>query len=395
MFARSVIAGVLVLEWAALAQGCPPSSMWNRPDPLVVEYRKRPVALLVEACGEGDLDQPKEPRQRVRVVEVLHDATGVWRANRLYDYAIGSSPSESGRWLMLGNYEPSEPDWRIDEGRSAALISFLKSVREPLSHSDALARVLIDHLEHADPLVAESAYSAFEFWYVPPAPVIRPLRSLAPLFPRNKLRTWVTNPETWPSRLGLYGVMLGLCVTEEDIPLLEQRVVEVQEDEFRLGIDGVMAGYLLLAGERGLETLERTKIDDKSAQFSETYAALLALRYMRQYGEGRIPLERLKRSLRRLLHRTELADIVVADLARWKDWEVMEDVVKLYGAKDYDFPSMRRAIVRYMFAAIKDVPKDAKPTDPLPPHAAVAKHYLEALRGNDPKLVRDVERFLY
>jgi hypothetical protein len=74
---------------------------------------------------------------------------------------------------------------------------------------------------------------------------------------------------------------------------------------------------------------------------------------------------------------------------------VMEDLMKLYGEGEYNVPSIKRAIIRYMFAAIKDVPKDAKETDPVPPHAVAAKKHLETLRAKDPKLVKDVERFLY
>ncbi len=73
----------------------------------------------------------------------------------------------------------------------------------------------------------------------------------------------------------------------------------------------------------------------------------------------------------------------------------MDDLMQLYQTREYGVPSTRRAIVRYLFHAMRDVPKDAKESDPLPPHAAAAKHYLEALRGNDPKLVKDVERFLH
>ena len=70
--------------------------------------------------------------------------------------------------------------------------------------------------------------------------------------PREKLRTWLTSNMVSPGRIGLYGMMLGLCGTDEDVKLLERKILEGTED-FRLGIDGVMGGYLLLTGEKGLD----------------------------------------------------------------------------------------------------------------------------------------------
>src|SRR5690606_1580063 len=106
-------------------------------------------------------------------------------------------------------------------------------------------------------------------------------------------RKWVMNPETPVTRLGLSGLMLGLCGTEEDAKLMQQKVTE-QTDDFRLGIDGIMGGYLLLTGEKGLGILDETKLKNKKAPFSETYAAMSALRFMWDYGDGRISKDRLR-----------------------------------------------------------------------------------------------------
>jgi hypothetical protein len=216
---------------------------------------------------------------------------------------------------------------------------------------------------------------------------------------------------------------------------MEQRVVNKGEDEFRLGIDGVMGGYLLLKGPAGLDVVDKAKFLDKKVPFSETYAALQALRFMWQYGDDRISKERLRASMRLLLDRPELSDIVIADLARWKDWTVQDRLRGMYGQEAYDVPSVKRAIVRYMFASTKDTgdkpaadkgasekvapeqpaagdspkpaaeanPKPVSPVGtgtivaagPVPPHVAKGLKYLDELREKDPKLVKDVERFLY
>src|SRR5690606_27612754 len=82
--------------------------------------------------------------------------------------------------------------------------------------------------------------------------------SLAKDFSREKLRKWLVSPQTTQTRIGLYGLLLGLCGTAEDLPLLERKIVETSKD-YRLGIDGVIAGYLMLSGEKGLSLVEKSK----------------------------------------------------------------------------------------------------------------------------------------
>jgi hypothetical protein len=203
--------------------------------------------------------------------------------------------------------------------------------------------------------------------------------------------------------------MLGLCGEEADAIAMKAKIVEPTKD-FRLGIDGVMAGYLLLTGEKGVDLIDRMKLehtfvvdesgkpvlDDKGKKqampFSETYAAMQALRFLWTYGDERIPKPRLRKSMRLLLDRSELADLVIADLARWKDWSVQTRLMELYGAKAYDIPSIKRAIVRYMLVSTKDKPKDAMKD---PAHVTTGEKYLAALRLKDPKTVKDAERFFF
>lgn len=229
--------------------------------------------------------------------------------------------------------------------------------------------------------------------------------------PREKLRKWVTSPETPATRLGLYGLLIGLCGNGDDAQAIEKRIVQETED-FRLGIDGLMSGYLLLSGNEGLEVIEKTKLKDASVPFSETYAAMQALRFMWKYAEGRIEPERLRESMRILLERPELADLVIADLARWNDWGVQDRLMTMYRRTQepakktadgeevqdpYNIPSIKRAIVRYMLVSSKDAAdeavagKDAK----LPEHVVKGRKYVEELRKLDPKTVQQAERFFF
>jgi len=245
-------------------------------------------------------------------------------------------------------------------------------------------------LEYSDPMIANDAYG--EFANSP----YKDVAAVAEKIPREKVRKWVTSPDTPGTRLGLYGLMIGVCGNKDDEEMVRKKIVE-KTDEFRLGIDGLMSGYLVLAGDKGLDVIDDSKLKDSDVPFSETYAAMQALRFMWRYGEGRIEKQRLRESMRILLERPELADLAIADLARWKDWEIQDRLMKMYGAGEYNIPSIKRAIVRYMLVCSKDIPKDATAGEnsELPKHVITAKKHVAALRKKDAKTVSEAERFFF
>lgn len=240
-------------------------------------------------------------------------------------------------------------------------------------------------LEFPDPVISNDAFGEFA------NAQYKDIEQLASQLPKEKIRHWITSPETQATRLGLYGMMIGLCGDDVDAANLEKRIL-VQTDEFRLGIDGLMGGYLLLTRDKGLDILDQHKLLNKKIPFSETFAAMQALRFMWSYGSGKIAPERLQQSMRLLLDRPEMADLVIADLARWKDWSLQDKLMKMYGEGEYNVPSIKRAIVRYMLVSSKDVAMNAGGVT-IPPHAANGLKYLEELRKKDPKTVSEAERF--
>jgi hypothetical protein len=163
---------------------------------------------------------------------------------------------------------------------------------------------------------------------------------------------------------------------------------------------------LLLTGADGLDMIDQAKLKAKQPKFSEVYAAMQALRFMWDNGHGRIEKERLRQSLRELLDRPELADLVIADLSRWEDWSVQDRLMKMYGQGEYDVPSIKRAIVRYLLTAAKVAPPKTDDTkdkssiaatkpEELPTHVLKARANLDKLREQDPKTVKDAERFFF
>jgi hypothetical protein len=276
--------------------------------------------------------------------------------------------------------------WHVPFPFSARRYNYV--VRAPAADSAPEERLsyYIGQLEDADEVIARDAYDELSN---------APFRDLIPLaeqFPREDLRKWVSDPQTFQPRLSLYGLMLGLCGDEHDAEMMESRIMD-EPHEFRLGIDGLMAGYLMQKGTKGLAVLEQAKIVDKEVPFGEMYSAMTAVRFMWKYGNGKIPPERLKESMRLFLNQPEVSDLAISDLARWKDWSIQEQLRNMYGTEEYNVPSIKRAIVRYMITATKDVPADGaeKPGK----HATEGARYLEELRKMDPKTVNEAEKYYF
>ncbi|MEX0725408.1 MAG: hypothetical protein WD065_04005, partial [Planctomycetaceae bacterium] len=322
---------------------------------------------------------------------------------------------KDGDMFVLFGTKTGKLEWGSPLDVSEASYEYIKLAPSPELPIQKRLAYFLKYLEYPDLLVANDAYAEFSN-----APY-HEIAALTESFPREKLREWITDQKVQTSRLGLYGLLLGLSGNEDDAKLMEKTITAPSE-EFRLGIDGIMGGYLLLKGEPGLEVIESTKLRDKTIPFSETYAAMQALRFMWQYGDEKISHERLRESMRILLDRPELADLVIADLARWKDWNSQERLAELYGAEEYNIPSIKRAIVRFLLVSTKDIPKPAKElasnegvavassqnakTNPaekekaatpveLPEHVIRGEKLLDEIRKKDPKTVSEVERFFF
>jgi len=289
--------------------------------------------------------------------------------------------------LLLGSRSKGENiEWGSPLDVSATSYNYIVDAPSQESKPELRLAYYLKYLENPDRMVADDAYA--EFANAPYKNIV----PLAKLFPRESLRKWLTSPDVPATRTGLYGLMLGLCGSEEDAALMQAKIMESAQD-FRLGIEGVMGGYLMLTGENGLREIEKSKLQDKQVAFSETYAAMQALRFLWTYGEGRISGERLKTSMRLLLDRPEVADLVIGDLTRWKDWSIQARLMELYGADEYNIPSIKRSIIRYMIASTKDVPAGGgeQPTR----HVTDGARHLEELRNKDAKMVNDAERFFF
>lgn len=389
----ATVVATLLLSTAASAH-CP---FCEAPSLTLAEQVDQSGHLLLGEWISGTPSTPESAgTSRFKVVKVAKSSKDNFAPGQEVELPQYIAAEEGDRYILMGP-ELDFTDWHIPNEATEESWAYLSGLPMPETEQEKQVERLayfIEYLQHEDLSVSNDAYAEFA---AAPYEVITPL---ADRLPREKLRTWVADPETPATRLGLYGLLLGLCGNEEDAAAMRDKIL-LPETDFRLGIEGVMSGYLMIAGEEGLAVLEDSKMkaktfvdakgEEKKLPFSETYATMQALRFLWTYEPDRIAKPRLKQSMRLLLSRPELADLVIADLARWKDWGVQEQLMDMYDQEDFDIPSIKRAIVRYFFYCSQDKPEGSEET---PDYAVSAAGYLQQLEEKDPKTVKNAKRFL-
>jgi hypothetical protein len=292
-------------------------------------------------------------------------------------------------YLVFGLIGEDTPDLVWTDVVEVNAASFQYILKAPATEAEPSKRLsyFLNFLEFKDDLIANDAFAEFantEF---------KTLVDMAPQLPREKIRGWILDPETPAIRLGLYGTLLGLCGNRSDARVLETRIVKHEGvGAFPLGLEGVISGYLMIEGSAGLDVVDAKLLQNTETPFTEVFAAAQALRFMWIYSK-KISHERLCKSMEELLVRSEIADIVIADLARWKDWTAMERVVKMYGKGEETTLSTRRAVVRFLLMCSKQPQGKNQQAEIVSEQIKSAQAHLKKLREADPKLVADAERF--
>ncbi|MGD9644349.1 MAG: hypothetical protein AB7U73_01470, partial [Pirellulales bacterium] len=146
--------------------------------------------------------------------------------------------------------------------------------------------------------------------------------------------------------------------------------------DLKTALDAVIGSYLMLKGEAGLPLVEDRFLTKKDADYTDTYAAITAIRIIGQEDIG-IPRQRLIEALRHMLDRPQYADLVIADLARWEDWDSMDRLVQLFKDATDDTNWVRVPVIHFLKAC------------PLPE----AKAQIDELAKIDPDAVKRANSF--
>lgn len=333
------------------------------------------ATLVKDAPAAANPSDPNTGTATFRVAEVLHGQDLLKGAKQIGVVFFGDTSRD--RVYLVNGIGKDKIDWTTPLPLSPAAVTYVKQLPTvPANGADRLV-FFQDYLEHADPLLAQDAYDEFAR-----APYSE-LQDLKPRMKHDRVVKWVTDPEVSPSRRRLYLTMLGICGTKADVPMLEAMIASdfeamkpalegltytglamggpiglpiwidsVQQDERRkkLGLDALVACYLILRGPDGLELVENRFLKNPKAEYTHIYSTIMALRFHGDQNTGVLPRERLLSAMRLLLKNPDFADQVILDLSRWEDWSVLDQLVQMFktsDAKGY----VRQPVVSYLTVA--------------------------------------------
>jgi hypothetical protein len=196
------------------------------------------------------------------------------------------------------------------------------------------------YLEDEDEMLARDAYD--EFARAPYAD----LKAIKTHLNHDQTVARIKNPDIPASRRRLYLVILGITGSQKDLPMLEE-FMQASDRKAKSGLDALIACYLTLKGESGLPLVEKLFLANDKADYADTYAAIMAIRFHGSEG-GVIESKRLVKSLHPMLDRPELADLVIPDLAKWEDWSVMDRLFDLFKTANEKNSWVRVSVINYL-----------------------------------------------
>ncbi|MEY3176743.1 MAG: hypothetical protein RLZZ436_4657 [Planctomycetota bacterium] len=286
--------------------------------------------------------------------------------------------------------KPLRIEWTDHVEISAATAEYLRRLpRSELPVPERLAWYLT-HLESPDPAIAGDAWAEFGIASYADVKTCRALYSAA------RLRGWIADPKISPERIGLYGLMLGLCGQPEDAEFLRNQMLDSETGEFRFGAEGLLAGYLLLTGETGLGSVEARFLQPETLPAAR-HALLQTLDFFHTYEPDLIPRNRLCSSARLLLRDPVLAEMTVMSLSRWQDWQSMRILEQLFDEVQQsvagDQESLQRCILQFAQhcsrAGRPAVGPEVPPVDPATAEfSGLADRFLKRVAADRPELLR-------
>ncbi|EAQ82382.1 hypothetical protein [Blastopirellula marina] len=281
--------------------------------------------------------------QVIKGKEHLNDAKSV---ETLY-YGEGR---EGRKFLIMGS-DPTNLMWSTPTLLEDSTVDYiLGSIKQP---KDDYHRLIYfqKYLEGKDDMASRDAYDEFA-----KAPYDW-LHSLKPDMNHDQLIEWLKNDDLQANHRRLYFTMLGVCGSKADLPFLET-MLKSDDRKQKAGLDALIGCYLTLGGADGMPLIEKLFLEDKEAEYADTYAAIMAIRFHGTETDI-IPRERLLQGLHLMLDRPSLADLVIVDLARWEDWSVIDRLSTLFKEANDDSSWVRVPVIRYLMACPKPEAKEA------------------------------------
>jgi hypothetical protein len=309
----------------------------------------------------------------------------------LIDSIVKSHESVKGKTsLVLPRYIPPEKDTKflvfcdfyqgkIDPYRGMAVRSdsriaeYLKGALA-VKDKDTTTRLryFLNFLDDKDSEVSGDAFNEFGL------ADYKEYRPVAEKASPEMIAKWIRDPNTPALRMGLYGSMLGHCGTSAHAKLLRDSLDDSQ-NRYSSGVDGMLAGYIMLEPKQGWEYL-KSILSDPKRDFLLRYAALRATRFFHDYRPDVIKQSEVLAAASILLDQKDIVDLAIEDLRKWGAWEHTDRVLGLFGRSGYDVPIIKRSILRFALSC--------------PPNNERAAQFVAARKKEDAQYVDEVLELL-
>ena len=375
---KTVLAGVVlallvVTLFAPQSRACPFCTVTGQT--LSEEMASMDAVVVAHLSRLSDADSGHSlsadvPKGTFKISEVLKGTTAGLDAGKEIRTVIFGQEQVGDQFLIMG-VGPPEFDWSTPMKVSERAVAYLRQLGSLPEKGPERLAFFQDYFEDSDSLLARDAYD--EFARSPYSEV----KALKDKMNHGQLVNWIKNPETAVNRKRLYLVMLSVCGGADDLPFLEQ-LLRTEDRKTRAALDAMLGSYLLLAGAEGMPLVEELFLKKPDAEYSDTYSAIMALRFLGTETDA-VPRERLLQGMHCLLDRPDLADLVIPDLARWEDWSQIDRLVRLFKEADKKSNWVRVPIINYLRAC------------PEPE----AKRYVAELAKLDPDAFHRAETFFH
>lgn len=325
------------------------------------------VAKLHSTSSTGEGEDRKVPRAKFEVSTVVKGQALVKAGDKIETVYFGEA--KPGQSFLLMGVDPPKLSWSTPLLVSERAQAYLPRLLALPSEGAERLVFFQEYLEDPDEMLARDAYDEFA---KAPYDAVKALRDR---MDHGEIVGWIRDPDVPASRRRLYLTMLGVCGGPDDLPMLEE-MLQSNDRKMKAGLDAMIGCYLTLRGADGMPLVEELFLGNTKAEYADTYAAIMALRFHGSEGDI-IPRDRVLAALRLMLERPQLADLVIPDLARWEDWSVVEKLVQLFRDADDKSSWVRVPVINYLRAC------------PLPE----AEKHIAALEKVDPAAVKRANTF--
>lgn len=289
-----------------------------------------------DAAFQGGLSDPLV-KSKFKILGVIKGPDLLKKAKQIETVYFGELPV--GTQFLITAVDPKNLAW-------SQPIPLTKHSRE---YVDALLKLpetgperlsfFEKYLEDDEEMLKRDAYDEFA------QASYADIKAFGPHINYDQLIKWLNTPDIAPSHRRLYFTLLGVCGTEKDLPLFET-LFESKDRKLKSGLDAMIGSYLAIKGPSGLSLVEKLFLKNQESEFTDTYAAIQAIRIAQE--TGILAKDKAAEAFHFMLDRPKMADLVIPDLARWQDWTVADRLVDLFVTADADSAWVRVPVLRYL-----------------------------------------------